>query len=180
MIRVLSELNAAAQSSARDRVREIFFLSSVSAGTLLGDEREAFYRRWTGHYFDCHTDLILLAEREGRIIGYLTGCDRSAAASGLYDELPYYRAFDACYAAYPAHLHVNVDPDYRSAGVGADLVRRFEEICAARGCAGVHLVTAAKARNRAFYDRLGYKEVAQQRIADRDLVLLGHSLGAKD
>ena len=179
MIRVLADLDAAERKAALERIEEIFFLSSAAGGTLLGDERDDFYRRWTGYYLDQHPDLVLLPEASGVVIGYLTGCDRSAEASRLYDDLFYYRAFEDCYAEYPAHLHVNVHPDHRGARVGAELVRHFEGLCQNRGCAGVHLVTAARARNRAFYERLGYEEISVRRVEERDLVLLGRKISKK-
>jgi catechol-2,3-dioxygenase len=36
----------------------------------------------------------------------------------------------------------------------------------------VHLVTAAAATNRAFYEKLGFDEAARRRVAGRELVLL--------
>ncbi len=179
MIRALTDLGAAEQAAALERIEDIFFLSSASGGTLLGPDRDAFYRRWTGYYLDQQPDLVLLAEAEGAVVGYLMGCDRSADAARLYEDLLYYRAFEDCYADYPAHLHVNVHPDHRDGGVGASLVRRFEQVCAGRGCAGVHLVTAAGARNRAFYERLGYQEISACRVEERDLVLLGRRISRK-
>jgi len=179
MIRVLSDLSAADRSVALERIEEIFFLSSAGGGTLLGSDRDDFFRRWTGYYLDQHPDLVLLAETDDAVIGYLMGCDRSAKASRLYDDLFYYRTFEDCYADYPAHLHVNIHPDHRGSRIGAGLVRRFEEVCEARGCAGVHLVTAARARNRVFYERLGYQEISERRIEERDLVLLGHEISKK-
>ncbi len=179
MNRVLSDLSAAEQSLAREQIEDIFFLSSAGGGTLLGADREDFYRRWTGYYLDQRADLVLLAEADGAVIGYLMGCDRSAEAARLYDDLFYYRAFEDCYEDYPAHLHVNVHPDHRGGRVGAGLVRRFEDVCQARGCAGVHLVTAAAARNRGFYERLGYQGISERRVEERDLVLLGRKISKK-
>ena len=179
MIRALTDLGATRQAAALERIEAIFFLSSASGGTLLGADREAFYRRWTGYYLAEHADLVLLSEKDGAVAGYLTGCDRSADAKPLFDDLFYYRAFEDCYADYPAHLHINVHPDYRNSGIGADLVTAFETLCAARGCAGVHVVTAASARNRAFYERLGYEAVSERRVAERDLVLLGRKIHSK-
>ncbi len=180
MIRALTDLDADDRTAALQQIEAIFFLSSASGGTMLGPARDAFYRRWTHYYIEHHPDLVLLAETDGAAIGYLMGCDRSADAQPLYRDLFYYQAFEYCYAAYPAHLHVNIHPDHRSGGVGASLVETFESLCAARRCTGVHLVTAAGARNRAFYERLGYELVSARRVEGRELVLLGHKISSKD
>ena len=179
MIRALTELDADEQAPALERVEEIFFLSSATGGTLIGPDRDAFYRRWTGFYLGQHPDLVLLYEDDGAVVGYLMGCDRSTEATRLFDDIFYFRAFEDCYANYPAHLHLNVLPEHRGVGVGARLIARFEELCAARGCAGVHLVTAAGARNRTFYERVGYETVSQRRVDERDLVLLGRKIPTK-
>ena len=185
MIRALTDLSAKERRAALERIEEIFFLSSAGGGTLLGPERDEFYRRWTGYYLDEQPDLVLLAEDEdegesgGAVVGYLMGCDRSAEAIRLFDDNFYYRAFEDCYADYPAHLHLNVLPDHRGIGVGARLVARFEDLCRERGCVSVHLITAAGARNRSFYQRVGYKTVSERRVDDRDLVLLGRKLSTK-
>ena len=179
MIRALTDLGAAERAAALPIIEKIFFLSSARGGTLLGPDREEFYRLWTGYYLDHHPDLVLLAESDGAVIGYLMGCDRSAEATQLFDDIFYYRAFEDCYAAYPAHLHLNVLPEHRGVGVGADLIARFEDVCGGRGCDGVHLVTAAGARNRSFYDREGFSLVSERQVEGRDLVLLGKKIGTK-
>ncbi len=179
MIRALTDLGEDERSKALERVEDIFFLSSAGGGTLLGPDREKFYRRWTGYYLDRHPDLVLLAEDDGAVIGYLMGCDRSAEATRLFDDIFYYRAFEECFPDYPGHLHLNVLPEHRGVGVGARLLARFEALCGARGCAGVHLVTAAGAHNRAFYERAGYRTGSERRVEERDLVLLGRKIPTK-
>ncbi|MFJ4410379.1 GNAT family N-acetyltransferase [Streptomyces sp. NPDC088910] len=64
-------------------------------------------------------------------------------------------------AAYPAHLHIDVLPDFQRGGHGRALMEAFLGALAARGVPAVHLgMLTANAPARAFYDRLGFHEIA--------------------
>lgn len=142
-------------------LEEIFFLSALRTGFASGRERADFFRTWAGWYLGhAPADVWFALDGEGAVLGYLTGCKDSAGAgaAGLDGTIPKYAVFADLFAAFPAHLHVNVRPEHRSAGLGRRLVDRFAEDCAADGLAGVHLVTGAEARNAAFYRRAGFTE----------------------
>lgn len=63
-------------------------------------------------------------------------------------------------ADYPAHLHIDLLPDYQGAGLGRALMRRFLAALAARGVERVHLgMDSANTRAGAFYRRLGFHEL---------------------
>ncbi len=162
---------------AHARIKEIFFLSSYSGAPLVGAAREKFFDCWAGYYLEEmpeHTSLFKM--ESGRIIGYLTGCLNSAAARPLYGSCFYYREFDGFYAEYPAHFHVNCDPKFRGRGVGKRLVQHFVSGLKQVGNPGVHLVTGKGARNRRFYERLGFIERATCQLNKSDLVLLGRNI----
>jgi ribosomal protein S18 acetylase RimI-like enzyme len=64
-------------------------------------------------------------------------------------------------AGYPAHLHIDVLPAYQGAGHGRALMSAFLGSLAARGVRAVHLgMLTENVAARAFYDRLGFHEVA--------------------
>ncbi|WP_327288004.1 GNAT family N-acetyltransferase [Streptomyces sp. NBC_01198] len=64
-------------------------------------------------------------------------------------------------AGYPAHLHIDVLPEYQGAGHGRALMNTFLGSLAARGVPAVHLgMLTENAAARAFYDRLGFHEIA--------------------
>jgi ribosomal protein S18 acetylase RimI-like enzyme len=64
-------------------------------------------------------------------------------------------------AAYPAHLHIDVLPDFQGGGHGRALMETFLGALAARGVPAVHLgMLTANTGARAFYDRLGFHEIA--------------------
>ena len=60
-------------------------------------------------------------------------------------------------AAYPAHLHIDLLPDFQRKGLGRELMTRFLGALAARGVGAAHLgMVTVNVAARAFYDRLGF------------------------
>ncbi|TPQ17425.1 GNAT family N-acetyltransferase [Streptomyces sporangiiformans] len=64
-------------------------------------------------------------------------------------------------AAYPAHLHIDLLPDWQGRGHGRVLMRTFLRALWDRGVQAVHLsMVTTNTPARAFYDRLGFHEIA--------------------
>ncbi|WP_328748086.1 GNAT family N-acetyltransferase [Streptomyces sp. NBC_00285] len=64
-------------------------------------------------------------------------------------------------AAYPAHLHIDLLPEWQGRGYGRALMETFLRALHERGVAAVHLsMVSANIPARAFYDRLGFHEIA--------------------
>jgi ribosomal protein S18 acetylase RimI-like enzyme len=58
---------------------------------------------------------------------------------------------------YPAHLHIDLLPEYQGQGYGRRLVDRFFGAVASQGARGVHVsVSASNERAFGFYQRLGF------------------------
>jgi GNAT superfamily N-acetyltransferase len=57
----------------------------------------------------------------------------------------------------PAHLHINVDADFRSAGIGRQLIEAFLASLREQGIPGVHLYCGAAPLE--FYRRLGFHQL---------------------
>ena len=177
MMRTFDALGAGERAAAARRIEYICLVSSDAVAGLEGAARAAFFDRWAGGYLDRWPGLALVHGPDAESIdGYLVGCEDSAAAVHLYDAIFYYRVFAAHYRTYPAHFHVNVAAEARNRGAGTALVKAFAALCRARGCWGMHLVTAAAARNRPFYARAGFAEVERKQVAGDPLVLLGRRL----
>ncbi|AEG44289.1 N-acetyltransferase [Isoptericola variabilis] len=69
-------------------------------------------------------------------------------------------------AAYPAHLHIDLLPEAQRRGYGRRLVDTLRTALAARGVPGVHLgYDPANTAARAFYDRVGFRELPSHRPA---------------
>ncbi|MFV2142900.1 GNAT family N-acetyltransferase [Isoptericola sp. G70] len=62
---------------------------------------------------------------------------------------------------HPAHLHIDLIPEAQGRGLGRRLVDTLRAALAARGVPGVHLgYDPANTSARAFYDRMGFEELA--------------------
>ncbi|MFE1251519.1 GNAT family N-acetyltransferase [Streptomyces sp. NPDC058735] len=63
-------------------------------------------------------------------------------------------------AAHPAHLHIDLLPDWQGRGFGRRLMRTFLATLQNRGVPAVHLAMATgNTPARAFYDRMGFHEL---------------------
>jgi GNAT superfamily N-acetyltransferase len=63
-------------------------------------------------------------------------------------------------AGYPAHLHIDLLPEWQGRGLGRALMNAFLAGVRAAGAGRVHLGMApANVKARAFYDRLGFIEI---------------------
>jgi ribosomal protein S18 acetylase RimI-like enzyme len=78
--------------------------------------------------------------------------------------------------AYPAHLHIDLMPCAQGRGLGRRLMDTYLAALRERGVDAVHLAMgAANAPARAFYDRLGFTELARPTPG---LVVMGRSTRA--
>lgn len=70
------------------------------------------------------------------------------------------RMVHADLAPYPAHLHIDLLPDYQGQGLGRKLMDAFRGELASRGIEKFHLsMDPANVKARAFYDRLGFEPI---------------------
>jgi ribosomal protein S18 acetylase RimI-like enzyme len=61
---------------------------------------------------------------------------------------------------YPAHLHVDLLPEHQGSGWGRMLIGHFLAGLHAAGVPAVHLgMSSTNVGARAFYDRLGFREI---------------------
>jgi ribosomal protein S18 acetylase RimI-like enzyme len=74
-------------------------------------------------------------------------------------------------AEYPAHLHIDLLPDWQGKGWGRGLMEAFLRGVHAAGAAKVHLgVALTNVKAQAFYERLGFREIP---VADPGVLYLG-------
>lgn len=159
------------------------------------DRWPLFGELWIGPYQRVVPDWTYVAEVDGTVVGYLTGCPDTAAlrrgrrfpvtlrlligiACRRYAWTPDARRMVALAfrlrrgtearlaprlpaelpRTHPAHLHMNVEAEYRRHGIGAALIQRYAQDLAAIGVPGIHLFCGAGPR--AFYERNGFTEMA--------------------
>lgn len=83
-------------------------------------------------------------------------------------------------AAWPAHLHIDLLPEWQGRGYGRKLMRTLLAALAERGVPAVHLVmTVANKPARAFYGRMGFEEIEGVPMDD-SVVCLGRATGDVD
>lgn len=154
----------------------IFFEASATRSFDSEKTRQEFRWRWLGRFLDDHPRYAFVAhDASQRLAGYIVGSPIDPARP-LDPELPFYARFAEQTCTFPAHLHINLAPRYRSKGIGARLIEAFGHNAARNGARGMHLVTSRGERNIVFYTRCGFVEVAATSWNGRELVLLAKSL----
>jgi GNAT superfamily N-acetyltransferase len=159
------------------QVEAIFW--QTSARTFApGPERDAFRERWLGRYLRGGSDVVLLALMgEDTVAGYLVGALENPAEQARFADIGYFRTdFAALTPRFPAHLHINLAADFRSQGIGAQLIEAFAAQARRASAPGMHAVTGKGMRNVRFYTRCGFVERATALWNGREIVFLGREL----
>lgn len=161
------------------QVEAIFFEASGRTFEP-GPERDAFRERWLGRYLEGGSDVVLVAlDGAAHAVGYLVGALEDPAGQARFSDIGYFRgAFAGLCRRFPAHLHINLAPQSRGKGIGAQLIEAFAAHASAAGAPGMHVVTGKGMRNVRFYERCGFAELGGARWNNREIVFLGRELGA--
>ncbi len=158
-------------------INAVFFQSSARQTFENEEEKAAFRETWLGRYLHHFPDFAFVAvDGSGRIVGYVIGSLEDPARNPLFADLELFSHFRDLTPCYPAQLHVNLAPDWRGRGVGADLVNAFSDLAHSRGAPGVHVVTARGMRNVRFYLAKGFLERGALALNGRELLFLGRDL----
>jgi GNAT superfamily N-acetyltransferase len=157
---------------------ESIFVETAAIQVFSGPaERQAFRERWLGRYLAHDPGLVIVAlDEAGGVVGYLVGSLEDPARTRRFADIGYFATFADLTARYPAHLHINVSRDWRNAGLGARLVARFLADARAAGVPGVHVVTGSASRNRAFYERAGFRAAGLTSWHGQEVVFLARDL----
>ncbi len=177
----LSEIAVPQRARAIEQATEVFFETANTTVFESALEKEAFHKRWFGHYLETEPASFFVAvNKSGACIGYLAGCldSFSEATRIIVDDIAFYTpAFCAVMRAYPSHFHINVKPGHQGKGAGRRLVARFLEYCKDRGSPGVHVATGTESPAVHFYAACGFERITIPQ-ADPDLALLVRALPA--
>jgi GNAT superfamily N-acetyltransferase len=160
------------------QVDAIFFEASGRSGFASPQEQAAFRERWLGRYLRGGNDIVLFAQTgEGAVAGYLVGAVEDPASQDRFADISYFRGGfrDLC-RRYPAHLHINMAPAWRSQEIGPLLIAAFAAAASEAGAPGMHVVTTKAARNVRFYFRCGFAELGATSWNGREVVFLGMPL----
>ena len=152
----------------------VFFESSGTKSFADDAERAAFRERWLGRYLKLEPQWAYLAiASDESVAGYLVG---SIGAPARIGDAGFFQDFAPFTADYPAHLHVNLDADYRGRRIGERLVETLCRALADEGIPGIHVVTGREQRNVGFYQRLGFSELARTPRGGTEVLCLGRRL----
>jgi GNAT superfamily N-acetyltransferase len=168
----------------RRRLRQldpIFFEASLTKTFADDVAREAFRERWLGRFLDRWPGLAHVAVTpDGAIVGYIVGAHADPARSADFADVGFYAHLGELTPHYPAHLHINLAAEARGLGIGSALIDAFVADVRGAGLPGVHLVTGRHSRNRSFYARNGFEEIAGLDWAGTAIVMLGRSFAATE
>lgn len=159
----------------------IFFEASATRSFASDELRTAFRDRWLGRYLRLEAANVFLMFRgtdidPSHLVGYVAGALDDPALSERYDDIGYFPLLRDVTRRFPAHLHVNLAPEARGAGLGSLLVNRFASEASAAGAPGVHVVTSASSRNVGFYKANDFSFEYPFDWRQAHLVLLGRTL----
>lgn len=166
----------------RGEVDAIFYEASGTKSFDSGGDLEAFHERWLGRYLthDARWFYVAVAGEtsasDGVVAGYLAGSLDDPAQTPRFADIGYFRDLAPLTARFPAHLHINLAPQFRSRGWGEKLIAAFAADARAAGSPGMHVVTGRGVRNVRFYSACGFAEVGSFVWRDRELVMLGRTL----
>lgn len=159
------------------QVQQIFFDSSTTLSFASDAEKTAFEERWLGRYLrDDASWFYVAVDGDGRVAGYLAGSAEDPAITSRFADIEYFAPLADLTKQFPAHLHINLAAQYRSRGIGPQLIAAFiDDLVAARVC-GVHVVTGYGVRNTRFYAANGFTEKRAFPWRSSQLVFLGRQL----
>ena len=175
------------QPSDHDAVYDVCVRSGDSGGDARGQypSDDLLPDIFAGPYLYLEPELASVLDDKGRAVGYVLGTADTArfvrryrqewlpALAGRHPEpasgpaRPYDERLAELYqpermlvgelAAYPAHLHIDVLPDYQRRGYGRRLIETLLDALGRAGAGGVHLgVGTANVEAQEFYKRVGF------------------------
>lgn len=174
--------------SDRDAIRRICFDTGFMGGSASFYWRDfpSFADIWTSYYTDQEPESTFVAEREGRVVGYLTGCVDTARSVSPRDAIIrqmrarwlllrpgtagfFWRSIwealrqrslasgDLDDPRWPSHLHIDLLSEARGLGAGRRLMEAWLARLREVGSPGCHLGTLAENTGGiAFFCRMGF------------------------
>ncbi|MFJ6214114.1 GNAT family N-acetyltransferase [Streptomyces sp. NPDC092296] len=174
----------------RRDVYEVCLRTAAAGGDATGIYRDPDLMgdNFAGPYLHLEPELAFVLDDGGRVVGYVLGTSDTAAFAVAFRRAWLPRVADRHPAPagtpsgpdeemaallhrpermivpelrdYPAHLHIDLLPDYQRAGYGRALLLTFLGAARRAGAERVHLgMLTENTGARAFYDRLGFHQI---------------------
>ncbi len=129
------------------------------------------------YYIDNEPENCFVVDDDGKAVGYIICAENFDKFKKVFDEEYFprsishgesriewateaYKLHEKYKEKYPAHLHIDILPQYQRMGLGGKLVSALSEHLVSKGIPGVMLTTGTKnitANN--FYRKYGFEEV---------------------
>jgi GNAT superfamily N-acetyltransferase len=166
-----SSVIRAYQAHDYQQVVEVFWETTTRTQFSSVTERQQFQNQYLDDYL---SQVAFVAVEGEQVSGYIIAQLDTFKTEATW--APHLAIFREEYARYPAHLHINCRSATQGKGLGGKLLAALENDLLARGVKGLHLITAADARNVSFYKKYGYLQVALKTWKSTELMMLGKIL----
>ena len=157
----------------RERVEEICVITDNSHL-----ERNLLFTLYCHYYIDYEKENCFVAEEDGKAVGYIISAKdnkvwKDRFTSILDSSTPEIRekglesisGYLPFYAQYPAHLHIDIDPDYQRMGIGHRLMDALLAHYKNQGVKGVMLgVDPNNTKGVSFYKKYGFVPLDQSGV----------------
>jgi len=166
------------QEKDREHVRHVSIQTGPKQARQEGPARVTLLTTYCDYYIDCEPhNCFVIADDDDRAAGYIVGAEDYWAYYKRFSQdyaprtkgLPLYNRVECLGAAwlprflmkkYPAHLHINILPDYQRMGLGSQLMDALTTHLREKGISGVMLgVAADNQKGRNFYHKYGFKKL---------------------
>jgi GNAT superfamily N-acetyltransferase len=154
-------------------VIKIFFQTASVHSFASSEDKELFMYRYFGYYQEHFASLFYIAIVDDKPVGYLCGSLTSFTDNDLLKLQPQIEFFEESCKAYPAHLHININPEFHGRGIGQQLVANFVSYLEGKEVSGLHIITTPKARNVKFYQRCGFDFEIVKLVNQTELLFMG-------
>jgi ribosomal protein S18 acetylase RimI-like enzyme len=179
-----------------EQLVEICYLT----GTHTTSDKYLFGLRWCLYYLwhQSENSFAAVDENSGQVVGYILGALDTTAMEQHFQQVMVPKikqhwqnthhktvlkwgryimlrmtessAFKSLYPTYPAHLHINLHPEYQRKGIGRQLMQTYEDNLHKHEIPGYHLVVGADNQvGISFYRKLGLNQL-------KKFPSIGHSL----
>ena len=172
-----------------DGIRKVCLALATEEWKQSDSMRQFLQTAFCDYYIENEPENAFVAEDEGRIVGYIL-CAKDFDAwvttfNADYASRPEMQDFKAFVMGtienpsnfakdYPAHLHIDILPEYQHAGLGTRLMNELTAHLRSIGVCGVMLEVAAENDNAvSFYLKQGFKPL---KTGERSIVM-GKALG---
>ena len=118
-------------------------------------EAEAAARASFAQRIEAFPESFLVAEQEGRIVGFINGCvtDERMIRDEMFEDTAYHKPD----GAYQSIFGLDVAPEWQHRGLAGDLMKHLIEDARKRGRKG--LILTCKEHLIGFYERFGYRSL---------------------